>query len=256
MSKILLSRFGVFVLFITILIGVSGCMKESNNNDSKPNSIAEKRAKLAEKMLNKKYGKEFVAYSVGNSWGTMNEDTFTALCYEKSSPTLRFEAEIDKDGTYMFDEYVSRNVSEKIESKIQSQLENSPFKIAVKVGAGVTNIDSNQYDMSVEEFIKLVPTSSFAIYIVIEKQDLSIDEARILVEQLSTSVKEFTTLNGAMDIYVGKESMLDDFNKYNKENPNADSGMFDTVKEAKNGLYQIEGGKLQLSAEQIKNLFS
>jgi len=86
--------------------------------DSNIRTKNDERAEMAEKLLEEKYGGEYVVYSVGNSWGTSTNNTFTALCYEKSEPTVRFEAKVAKDGSYMHDEYVSRKVSNKMEEKM------------------------------------------------------------------------------------------------------------------------------------------
>jgi hypothetical protein len=125
-----IKRSALLILAMITLLGVSGCMKES-----KSMSDGEEKANLAEKLLHEKYGKNFVVYSEGGSYGTLTGDTFTVYAYEKKSPTVRFKADVAKDGTYMLDDFVSTKVSGKIETSISNQLKNSNFNIALKVEA-------------------------------------------------------------------------------------------------------------------------
>lgn len=224
--------------------------------DSKSKSDGETKANLAEKLLHEKYGKNFVVYSEGGSYGTLTGDTYTVYAYEKNEPTLRFKAAIAKDGSNIQDDFVSTKVSEKIETSVKKDLQQANLPIALKVGAGVTGIDSKNADMSVDEFIQKVPKAAFVLTMVIEKKPLSAEEAGRFVELLSQSIQKFPNLKGSVDLYVGSKTMLENFNRYNRENPGGDSGMYDTIAEAKNGLYDIEGGKLNLTAEQLLSLFN
>jgi hypothetical protein len=246
-----IKRYALLILAMIILLGLSGCMK-----DSKSMSDREKKANLAEKLLHEKYGKNFTVYSEGGSYGTLTDDTFTVLAYEKNAPTLRFRADIAKDGSYMLDDFISTKVSDKIETSVRKDLQQANINIALKVGAGVTGIDSKNADMSVDEFIQKVPKAAFVITVVMEKKILSFEEANNLVALLSNSIQKFPNLKGSVDIYVGSKSMLENFNRYNRENPGGDSGMYETVKNAKNGLYYMEGGRLKLTTEQLISLFN
>jgi hypothetical protein len=240
-------RSTLIILAMITLLG--GCIKDGNSSSEET-----KRANIAQKLLHEKYGKDFVVYSIGNSYGTLTNEAFTALCYEKSTPTVRFAAKVAKDGSYMHDEYVSRKVSEKMEKGIKSNLNNFADPFALKVGAGIKMIDSKNANMSPEEFMTSVPDLVFKLYVVIEAKQLSSEEASNLVNLLSNGVKEYPNLNGEMEVYLGSKLMIDHFNTYNSENPNADSGMFEILKDSKPGYFEIEKGQLKLTADELARL--
>jgi hypothetical protein len=248
----IIKRSALLIIAMMTLLGVSGCMNESDNSMSE----GKKQAKLTEKLLHEKYGKEFVVYSLGNSWGTLTNNTFTALCYEKGASNVRFRVKVVKDGSYMSDEYISCKVSGKIEKRMMNVLQTSTLKMALKLGPEVTTIKSSDSDMEPEEFMKQMPNTLFALYVVIDANNLSNEEATQIVDVLNKSVQEFPALNGAIDLYLGNRSMIDRFNQYNCENPGADHGMFEILKDAKNGLYKIENNKVQLTAEELLRLSS
>lgn len=238
------------ILFLTIicLVGVSGCMNEEGTKGSESTDEAKK---LAEELLQEKYGEEFVVYSVGNSWGTLTEDTFTALSYEKTSPTVRFEAKVAKDGSYLIDEYISRKISDEMENKMLEVIKDSPFTIALKVGPDIKIVDSNHSDMSVDEYMKQVPKLGFRFYVVTDAKNLSAEEASEMLDLLSRSIQLYPVINGSMDLYFDSHSTIEQFNDYIKENPNADSGMFEILEEANHEQYNITNSTLELTAEEV-----
>lgn len=241
----LFRRYLLLILAGIALVGLSAC-----SDDSDPKSERD----LAEKMMHEKYGKDFVVYSVGNSWGTMTNDTFTALCYEKGASNVRFRVKVAKDGSYMSDEYISSKVSEKMKKRMMRVLQTSPFKMALKVGPAVATIRSTDADMEPEEFMKKMPKNLFALYVVIDANQLSNEEAAQIVDVLNKSIQVFPELNGAIDLYLGNRSMIDRFNQYNRKNRSADHGMDEILKDAKNELYGIENNKVQLTAEELVTL--
>jgi hypothetical protein len=236
------------ILFLSIFCLLSGCINEEGTKGSGSKGEAKK---LAKDLLQEKYEDEFVVYSIGNSWGTLTEDTFTALSYEKNSPTVRFEATVAKDGSYLIDEYIRRKISDEMEKRMLDVMQNSSFNIGLKVGPDIKIVDSNNTNMTVEEYMKLAPNLGFRFYVVTDAKNLSDNEARELVDVLSRSVQEYSNINGSMDLYFSSTSTLDQFNDYIKKNPNADSGMFEILEEANHEQHDITNSTLELTAEEL-----
>ncbi len=240
-------RTAIVILAIISLIGVSGCM---NGEGTKSPESTDEAKKLAENLLHEKYGEEFVVYSVGNSWGTLTEDTFTALSYEKNSPTVRFEAKVAKDGSYLIDEYISRKISNEMESEMLEVMKDSPFTIALKVGPDIKIVDSTNSNMSVGEYMEKVPKLGFRFYVVTDAKKLSAEEESEMLDLFIRSIQSYPAINGSVDLYFGSPSMIEQFNDYMKENPNADSGMFEILEEATHEQYNITNSTIELAAEE------
>lgn len=213
--------------------------------------MKENRIETAQELLNEKYGEKFTVYSYGKSFGTLTNNTYTVICSPADEPALRFEAEIAKDGSYIYDEYVSRKVSDKIEKAMMKVLSVSNTQMAVKVGAATKIIDSVQADMPVKEFMALTPNAKFAIYVVLDQEKLTKQEASETVELLKKSIAATPSINGYVYLYLGTEEMVSQFSKYIRENPGADKGLFDILKSAKSleavitqSDFNIDKGKL------------
>jgi hypothetical protein len=249
----IIKRTAILLLSIICLVGVSGCMNEEGN-ETKGSESTDEAKKLAQDLLQEKYGEEFVVYSVGNSWGTLTEDTFTALSYEKNSPTVRFEAKVDKDGSYLIDEYISRKVSDKMEKRMLEVMRDSSFNLALKVGPDIKVIESSDANMSVEEYMEQLPKLGFRFYVVTDANSLSNEEASEMLDVLSQSVQLYPNINGSLDLYFSSPSTVDQFNDYIKENPNADNGMFELLEEATHAQYDITNSTLELTAEELSSV--
>lgn len=229
----------ISILFVCIIAsGVGGCMKEN-------------RIDIAQELLKAKYGEDFKMYTYGKSFGTLTNNTFTVVCSPVDEPELRFEAEIAKDGSYMIDEYVARKVSDKIEKKMMEVLNSSKIDISVKVGSGTKTIESSKSDMSAEEFIELMPNAKFAIYVVIGKTGLTSEEAFVITGLLNKSLILTPNINGYIYLYLGPTEMITRFNEYKQENPWADKGMFDILKDANSVEAEISKSVFNIKNDEL-----
>lgn len=103
MKKIKL--FSLFFLVIVIVVSFSGCVFEGKSDI---------QAEMAEKLLNEKYGEEFVVEFLGSRWGTATDGYYVCNCYPKSNKNLKFQAIVDKDCDYIEDEYATKIAEVKI----------------------------------------------------------------------------------------------------------------------------------------------
>ncbi len=240
-------KLGVIFMLLTSMLGLVGC---SGKENKKP-----KEAKTAEKMLKEKYNEEFVTYSVGGRWGTLTNSTFTVICSPKDDPDLKFKAEIDKDGGYILDEYVSRKVSAKVEESFTKFFKDHFKDFVIKVDAGTKTIDSNKSDMPIEEFLKINENAKFAIDIVINKDNLSGVSATDLYNAMNSMLKTIPELKGAIEIYLVTNDVLIKANNYVKEKASVDSE-FDELLKGSNSIFsQFKDGSLNISVEEFKGKY-
>lgn len=240
-------KLGAIFILLTSMLGLVGCSRKENK---KP-----KEAKTAEKMLKEKYNEEFVTYSVGGRWGTLTNSTFTAICSPKDNPDLKFKAEIDKDGAYMLDEYVSRKVSAKVEESLEKSLKSTAGSFAIKVGATNKSIDSKNSNMSIEEYLKTKGDPGFAIYIVLDKDSLEGVSSNLLYNSLNSMIDSIPKFKGSMRIYFATKDVLNSTREYLKENANIDSNFQEILKNSKNIYSQVNDGILQISLEEFQGKF-
>lgn len=240
-------KLGVIFMLLTSMLGLVGC---SGKENKKP-----KEAKTAEKMLKEKYNEEFVTYSVGGRWGTLTNSTFTVICSPKDNSDLKFKTEIDKDGAYMLDEYVSRKVSAKVEESLTKSLKGTVESFAIKVGATNKSIDSNNSNISIEEYLKTKGDPGFAVYVVVEKDSLKGVSSDVLYNTLNSMLDSIPKFKGSMRIYFATKDVLNETSAYLKENANIDSNFQEILKDSKNIYSQINKGILQIPLDEFEIKF-
>ena len=135
-----LRRIIVIMVMVCLMIGGSGCMGIFDSTKSE--------VRIAKKVLKEKY----------------NEDTFTVKCYPVSDPDCIFKAEIQKEGHYVYDEYVSTRVCKRLKTEIEEMM--NGVQVSVYVHAVPSSNDGTDSNVSYEEFVKENKVH-FGIYLVI-----------------------------------------------------------------------------------------
>ena len=104
----------VIIVMVCLMIGQSGCTGIFDSTKSE--------VRIAKKVLKEKYNEDFEIITLGGRWGTLTNDTFTVKCYPVSDPDCIFKAEIQKEGHYVFDEYVSTRVCKRLKTEIEEMM--------------------------------------------------------------------------------------------------------------------------------------
>ena len=202
----------VIIVMVCLMIGQSGCTGIFDSTKSE--------VRIAKKVLKEKYNEDFEIITLGGHWGTLTNDTFTVKCYPVSDPDCIFKAEIQKEGHYVFDEYVSTRVCKRLKTEIEEMM--NGVQVSVYVHAVPSSNDGTDSNVSYEEFVKenkvhfgifLVIGDSYesvsgSVETLVEKYPCLKDSgSRVLywenvssekINEFDELAKEATTFNGTM----------------------------------------------------------
>ena len=134
----------VIIVMVCLMIGQSGCTGIFDSTKSE--------VRIAKKVLKEKYNEDFEIITLGGRWGTLTNDTFTVKCYPVSDPDCIFKAEIQKEGHYVFDEYVSTRVCKRLKTEIEEMM--NGVQVSAYIEAVPSSNDGTDSNVSYEEFVK------------------------------------------------------------------------------------------------------
>ena len=212
----------VIIVMVCLMIGQSGCTGIFDSTKSE--------VRIAKKVLKEKYNEDFEIITLGGHWGTLTNDTFTVKCYPVSDPDCIFKAEIQKEGHYVFDEYVSTRVCKRLKTEIEEMM--NGVQVSVYVHAVPSSNDGTDSNVSYEEFVKENKVH-FGIYLVIRDSYESVSGSvetlvekypclkdsgsRVLywenvssekINEFDKLAKEATVFNGTMQELLGEEPTI------------------------------------------------
>ena len=212
----------VIIVMVCLMIGQSGCTGIFDSTKSE--------VRIAKKVLKEKYNEDFEIITLGGRWGTLTNDTFTVKCYPVSDPDCIFKAEIQKEGHYVFDEYVSTRVCKRLKTEIEEMM--NGVQVSVYVHAVPSSNDGTDSNVSYEEFVKenkvhfgifLVIGDSYesvsgSVETLVEKYPCLKDSgSRVLywenvssekINEFDKLAKEATVFNGTMQELLGEEPTI------------------------------------------------
>ena len=212
----------VIIVMVCLMIGQSGCTGIFDSTKSE--------VRIAKKVLKEKYNEDFEIITLGGRWGTLTNDTFTVKCYPVSDPDCIFKAEIQKEGHYVYDEYVSTRVCKRLKTEIEEMM--NGVQVSVYVHAVSSSNDGTDSNVSYEEFVKENKVH-FGIYLVIRDSYESVSGSvetlvekypclkdsgsRVLywenvssekINEFDKLAKEATVFNGTMQELLGEEPTI------------------------------------------------
>ena len=194
----------VIIVMVCLMIGQSGCTGIFDSTKSE--------VRIAKKVLKEKYNEDFEIITLGGRWGTLTNDTFTVKCYPVSDPDCIFKAEIQKEGHYVFDEYVSTRVCKRLKTEIEEMM--NGVQVSAYIEAVPSSNDGTDSNVSYEEFVKENKVH-FGIFLVIG------DSYESLIGSVETLVEKYPCLkdSGSRVLYwenVSSEK-INEFDELAKE---------------------------------------
>ena len=217
-----LRRITVIMVMVCLMIGQSGCTGIFDSTKSE--------VRIAKKVLKEKYNEDFEIITLGGHWGTLTNDTFTVKCYPVSDPDCIFKAEIQKEGHYVYDEYVSTRVCKRLKTEIEEMM--NGVQVSVYVHAVPSSNDGTASHVNYEEFVNENQVH-FGIYLGIRYSYESVSRAgetmvdkypclkdsgsRVLywenvssekINEFDKLAKEATVFNGTMQELLGEEPTI------------------------------------------------
>ena len=137
---------------IMILAGLTGCI-----------GGVEARIKLAQELLEDKYGESFTVSEYGSQ--EIGSGYYTARAYAREYPEIPFTVNVDNDGKNFSDNYVARRVCARIAEQVSLNLDGMQGHYHVYVEPMVNGHGLDQPDMSISDFVQHNPANRFKICI-------------------------------------------------------------------------------------------
>jgi len=171
----------LMVLSVFLMIGVTGCMNESKMISRKD------WPETAEKLLQEKYGESFKVVSIGNSYGTGTDLTFTVYCHPVKDETVLFEAEIYKSGQGIEDDYLTSLMSVMIEKELMTILKAYSLDVMAIVNIKDELSSESQLPTTFKEYVDYFKGNTLSISIVVDRDTIFLehDDWISLLENLS-----------------------------------------------------------------------
>lgn len=216
-------KWGVIFIMLVSISGVLGCGR----------SLYNQREKLALNLLNEKYNEDFVVYTIGESYGTLTNSTFTAICSPKDDLDIRFEAKVDKDGKGIRDGYIIRQICKKVENEISTVLDTSisSYTIRVTSPGSVTNItDTNA---SIEDYVNEDKNRKYNIKIIIDQEGLKDINSEELYGAFQEMFNNLPVMNGSLHLYFTDSSVLSDVRDYLSNHVDTEDSFYKLVEDSK-----------------------
>lgn len=230
---------------IISLIGVSGCMNFFSKSPD--------RAEISKKLLKEKYNEDFDIFSSGEGYGTLTNDTFKVVAAPKGNHKLLFEAEVEKEGDYMIDEYVEALVEDEIKQIASSKISEltDEFFMKVYVAYGGTKIN-NKESVSLEKFRSLSPDTPVVITLLLDKNKMAEIDAETEYQLLQELFLQQLPYTASMEIYYTDGAVLQEAEEYFKKNAETYYGFEKKLEEYKRNGFGIIAGQLNVSLDQFK----
>lgn len=111
-----------------------------------------------ESYLQKKYGEEFVVDAIGGGYGTVKTNVVKAVAYPKAYPYKKFDVEISKDLTKVWDKYMNVIMAEKLDqvaTNAAKPLFGQDIWVKTELDSGGLNfpdIELNDRNMSIKAY--------------------------------------------------------------------------------------------------------
>ncbi|WP_025848608.1 hypothetical protein [Paenibacillus ehimensis] len=163
------------IVMVLSLVSLMGCGQKYKDAEEKMTQY-----------LNEKYGEEFVVENVGGGYGSgiFSTDTIKAEAYPPNCPRHRFRAEITKDFSKVWDNYMNMIMADKFDEKMMkvSQEVFGQKELWVKThldsgGLSFPARDLNNKNMSIEDYFKAEAINGIAVDLFM-KSEPNVDKER------------------------------------------------------------------------------
>lgn len=208
-------------------------------------AFGKRKQKIAEELLSKKYGEEFVVTSY-NGHGGIAGDYYTVTAYAKSCPQIPFEANVSRDETFVSDSYVSRKVCLSISNVIANNISALPCKYYVNTGIMSRDSVCSDPNVSIEEFVsKWEPNNRFYVYLYLsDKVDRGDAGNKAVYEAIKEAMKGLPDIDGNLSVYVSKDSTIKKVREYAETNAGLYGDYFKLAQDDYRGQFEFDDSVL------------
>lgn len=212
--------------------------------------------KLAIQMLEDKYNENFIVFKKGNRTGKLFDENYMVIAAPSYDENMKFRATIAFDQSYLSDEYISRTICNRMEKNMEKLLHSSLPNLGIKIGCSNKYIASTtDSSIALEEFLKLEPSATFTIYLVIDIQTLEQMSSEKFYNALQNALKNFPTISGHIKIYIDTEETLLQFLEWKKEYANIGAAFDEIVEDAFELSIAYKNNNLELDLSAFQDIF-
>lgn len=195
-------------------------------------------------LLEEKYNEEFVVEKYcGQEY---LEGYYTTICYPQKAPDILFEVKTAFDGGEIQDAYVSASVCRKAEEQIDSNLEHLDGYLLEKVVPVSRNVDSENADMSMDEFMTLKSKNRFAVYLMYCPQEKNVVK---VYREIQDTFVGLECMSGNIQFYILQEEELKEVQAYLAETAEPDYEFEEMTRDMKRITIPFNNGVITMPEE-------
>lgn len=197
-------------------------------------------------LLNEKYNDSFEVEIVQSN--SFFRGFYTVIAYQEDNGDVLFRASVDSNGKGVSDNYVSRLVCQKLADKVAQNLDalKGVYYIYVKAMTEPSMLDNP--NITIEEFMEVVPKNKFTIHVSYAPEETNAKEAS---EGFMNILKGMEYLSGRINLYVMDELMLAKVQEYMETHDKCYDGYQQMMKEYFAGVIYFEKGTVTSAKEEI-----
>lgn len=225
---------------IMILAGLTGCI-----------GGVEARIKLAQELLEDKYGESFTVSEYGSQ--EIGSGYYTARAYAREYPEIPFTVNVDNDGKNFSDNYVARRVCARIAEQVSLNLDGMQGHYHVYVEPMVNGHGLDQPDMSISDFVQHNPANRFKICIFYAPENDAAMNVSGIYENLSRTLTGLEILSGGtIELYLTGEEKLSEIQQYCEATDTVTSEHIELARECKVVSVPFTSGILNMTQQQFE----
>lgn len=236
-------QIGLVLLFMIILIGVSGCMKSISG---KPD-----RGEMAQDLLKEKYHEDFKVYGSGGGFGSLTGNTFMVVAAPVKNQDLKFEATVEKDGAYIIDEYIQALLEEEIKSIMSNEMNALSDDYLIKAYVAYAETSVNKDSISIEQYSKENSDSPIVIDLILNEDKLTNENPEQEYAVLSDLFSKKLPINAALDIFYTNKDTLRECEEYLSENAETEDDYYEMLGNSKEILIGISNGQFNIDLSEF-----
>lgn len=150
-------------------------------------------AKTVEKLLNEKYGMDFVVTTMGDR---INTGSVTLYCHPESNESIQFTAVYDYSSKTMTDDYLARRCAVELDKEIAAISSNSSVNFVSLTAFYDAKYDTLNGDENVLEFIEDSGATELYIHLAINADNIeSESDAQQVIDAITTVSNRYNGIN-------------------------------------------------------------
>lgn len=195
---------------IIMAISITSLISCGNTNKNAASKIVEE--------LNKRYNKSFVVDSIGNSWGTADNTTIKAWCYEENNKDEMFKAAIKKDFSEVTDEYQALMIEKKLEISLKPMLDSIFGEVFININLGNVMTSNNIQYTDLSEYFKDNEYAVCSLNIFVKTcDDINKAEEVYKISEFLNLYRDLSYSTNGISVYYVKEEVFNNiYSEYEK----------------------------------------